>query len=120
MWRILRRAIVPALLVILGLLAIAQGVLYHRIPVVVEEEIKTTIDLPLPTPPASPDANSSSAPFVLPAMIKKTVTRIEKSTLIISEPELTRDLTIGGVVLLASGGLKRTYSSGKGPASCPT
>jgi hypothetical protein len=123
---IIRRAIVPVLLAVAGLVAIVEGVLYHPIRVLVETETKKKIDVPLPTPPGLPMNGRSprGTPFRRSTVIKKTVTQTELLPLMISEPDATRDVTVGGLERLVSGEhageLKRTYSGGKGPALCPT
>jgi hypothetical protein len=137
MWAIVRRAVVPVLLLILALLAIVAGLRFHPIAVladVVEErEMQKTIDVPLLLPPGLPMGDPSSPdgppapdamPFGGPTSVKEVVTYFDKVTVVkpvkVWEPELTRAVTVGGVVRLASGALKRPSSSGKGPAVCPT
>jgi hypothetical protein len=138
MWAIVRRSVVPVLLVIAGTLAIVEGVRYHPVTVLaektVERETTAVIDVPLPSPPGFSEGDPSSSdgpplpgdlPFAKPPMMKKTVTRVVEEVvdapIIISELDLTRDVTVGGVVRLASGALKRTYGiNSKGPAVCPT
>jgi hypothetical protein len=133
MWFIVRRAVAPTLLVAIGVAAIVMGVGFHPIVVLTEQTVEKTttevIDVPLPPPEAGPDGSGDLAadqiPFGMPTSIKKTVTRIqtvkEEKPLTISEPDFTRDVTVGGVVRLASGALRRTYGSeSKGPAECPT
>ncbi len=123
---IIRRAIVPVALVIAGLAALVEGIWYHPIPVLVEKETTKTIDVPLPLPPGPALGGSllPGMPLGGPSVIKRTVTEIDLVSLIISEPEATRDVTVGGLERLASGEnagqLKRTYSGSKGPALCPT
>ena len=131
---IIRRAIVPLLLIIVGIAGLVEGVLYHPIPVLVEQKTTKTIDIPLSAPP-DPSMNGSDSPgrrpsfprgmgFARPTVIKQTVTLTEFVALVISEPDATRDVTVGGLVRLDSGEhageLQRTYSGGKGPALCPT
>lgn len=120
--RIVRRAIAPTLLAIVGLAAIVWGVLFHRIPVLAEKETETTVEVPLMLPAPGLDGTSSpdEPSLDVPAFVKKTVTRMDEVTLILSEPELMRDISVGGVVRMASGELKRTYSGEEGPAKCPT
>jgi hypothetical protein len=136
MWFIIRRAVVPTLLVAVGIVAIIFGVGFHPVVVLtdvtVEKTTTATIDVPLGPPPEtgpgpdSPgDPSAGQIPFGMPTSIKKTVTRTEKvkeeKPLTISEPDLTWDVTRGGVVRLASGALKRTYGAeSTGPAGCPT
>jgi hypothetical protein len=123
---IVRRAIVPAALVIAGMAALVEGFWHHPIPVLVERETKKTIDVPLPLPPGPALGGSflPGMPFGGPSVVKKTITQIELAPLVISEPDATRDVTIGGLERLASGEqagqLKRTYTGSKGPALCPT
>jgi hypothetical protein len=131
MWTIVRRAILPAALLIAGLVALVEGVWYHPIPVLIEKETTKTIDVPLPDGPDmnGPFPGGRSAfppgmPFGGPAVVKRTVVQVDLVSLVISEPEVTHDVTIGGLERLTSGEhageLKRTYSGGKGPAVCPT
>jgi hypothetical protein len=127
MWSSVRRSVLPALLLIGGLVSIIYGAIFHSSPVLVEQETKTTIDVPLEFPPppgeASPNGGPAfpgGAPFGGPLQfIKKTVTRGDLVSVVESEAAMTREVTFGGVVRLDSGELKRTYS-GKGPALCPS
>jgi hypothetical protein len=119
MWSIVRRAISPALLLIGGVIALVYGTLYHRVPVLEETESQTTIDVPLEIPIPSPYGDNS--PFDSPqAVIKKTVTRIDRNIKIEPEGTIVREVTVGGVALQESGAIKRTYTGDKGPALCPT
>ena len=131
--RSIRRLMVPMLLVGFGVAAIVEGVWFHPISVLVEKETLATIDIPLMGPsvpsmdePPSPDGPPGAPPgmaFGAPTSIKKTVTRVDLVAQFITEPELTRDVSVGGVVRLDAGEhfgeLQRTYS-GKGPALCPS
>ena len=134
MWAVVRRAIVPSALAIAGLVLLVEGILHHPIHVLVEQKTTKTIDIPLSAPP-DPSMNGSDSPgrrpsfprgmgFARPAVIKQTVTLTELVALVISEPDATRDVTVGGLVRLDSGEhagkLQRTYSGDKGPALCPT
>jgi hypothetical protein len=69
-------------------------------------------------PPQQPAAAGSDAP--LPTGVSKKDVE-EKYVDVQDEPErvLVREITFGGVVRLANGQLKRTYS-GKPPALCPS
>ena len=128
MGRIIRRTILPVLLMIVGVAAIVEGMWYHPIAVVVKEETTTTvtINIPLPMPPgpsaddpSSPDGPPSFPPGA-PTSIKQSVERVDPAVVeMVPEPELMRDVSVGGVTRLASGELKRTYS-GNGPALCPS
>jgi hypothetical protein len=123
---ILRRAILPLALAIAGLAAIVEGVFYHSIRVLVETKTTKKIDVPLPTPPGLPlnGRSTRGMAFSRPAVVKRTVTQTELLPLMISEPETTRDVTVGGLERLVAGEhageLQRTYSGGKGSALCPT
>jgi hypothetical protein len=81
------------------------GAAFHSATVVAEEESK-------------PDGVSIQG---LPhADGTETYTSIMKE-LQLSEVVITRDITVGGLVRLASGLIKRTYAGDKPPASvCPT
>jgi hypothetical protein len=115
-WAVVRRAIVPGLLVLGGLASLVYGTMYHAEPVMEEQETTTTIDVPAAFIPGEFGRDAFA---VQPRSNKKTVTRVERVTKNASEPALIRDITVGGVALLDSGQLKRTYS-GKGPALCPS
>jgi hypothetical protein len=131
MWAIVRRAVVPGLLLSGGLASLIYGALFHEAPVVTEKETETTIDVPLALPPARPFGDGPSfgespsfpgGPLMgeAPAFVKKTVKRVDLVTIDESEPSLIREVTVGGVALQKSGELKRTYSGNAGPALCPT
>jgi hypothetical protein len=123
-----RRAVVPALLLIGGLAALLYGAMFHSAPVLEERETKTTIEVPAPLPPPPLGENRPGAEPGLPGegplgglpFVQQTVTRTDQVTLVESEPALMREVSVGGVVLLPSGQLKRTYSGDKGPALCPS
>lgn len=82
----------------------AYGILAHQITILVEEE-----------KPAKPKARSAaqwlnwSPEDDKPKLIEKTI----------SEITATRDVTVGGLIRLQNGTIKRTYS-GKPPSTCPT
>jgi hypothetical protein len=123
MGAIVRRAILPALLVIGGLASLIYGAMFRSVPVLEERQTKTTIQIPMAFPPEGPPGEPfppGGPPFGGPQpFLTKTVTRIDLVTVVESEPELIREVSVGGVALLDSGELKRTYS-GKGPALCPS
>ena len=52
MWAIVRRAVLPGLLLIGGLGSLIYGAMFHKATVIVSRETETTIDVPLP--PARP------------------------------------------------------------------
>jgi len=134
----IRRAIFPLLLLLGAVASIHYGAAYHSVPVLVEQEEEVEIDVPNPfalPPGLAPDSPLAQtppfgdpslgpppfgpAPFEVPA-IKQVVTRVTQTTKEMPEPALIRDVTVGGVVRLASGELKRTYSGDQGPSLCPT
>jgi hypothetical protein len=51
---------------------------------------------------------------VLPQQLDK-----KQPNLVLTEPQIVRDVTFGGLVRLDSGTIRRTYS-GKPPQACPT
>jgi hypothetical protein len=130
MGAVIRRAIVPIVLVIAGLVALVEGIWYHPIPVAVEKVTTKTINVSLPGPPMDGPSSPGGSPFPpgmpfgRPTVVKRTVTETMWESLIISEPDATRDVTVGGLERIVSGEhageLKRTYSGNKGPALCPT
>ena len=131
MWAIVRRAFLPVALLSGGLASLIYGAKFHSVPVVEERETEMTIEIPLPLPPGGPfDGGSRFAgppsfpgapPFGgPPPFVKKTIKRIDTVTVDESELSLTREVTVGGVALLPSGEIKRTYSGDAGPALCPT
>ena len=130
MWAIVRRAVLPGLLLIGGLGSLIYGAMFHKASVVEERETETTIDVPLGLPPARPFGEMSppgmppfpgGAPMdAAPAVIKKKVKRVDRVTVEMSEPSMIRDVTVGGLALSKSGELERTYSGDAGPAMCPT
>jgi hypothetical protein len=61
----------------------------------------------------------SSGPPVIPGVRLKKITEDYVDTTFDSEWAIVRDVTVGGLMLLPNGHLKRTYS-GKPPALCPT
>lgn len=51
---------------------------------------------------------------------KPPVSQVDKiDVLMLSEPKIIREVTIGGLIRLPTGMLKRTYS-GQSPSLCPT
>jgi hypothetical protein len=107
MWTIIRRAILPTILLFVGLASIVHGVKYHTITVFADEKSPVTIDVPRPFPQGPPQFSN------------KTLQKTTEVVINQSEPELIREVTVGGVALNESGKIKRTYS-GKPPSLCPT
>ncbi len=67
----------------------------------------------------NPFESGSQPPLPIPGIKMQKV--IEKYSELSNDPEwvIVRDVTVGGVIRLANGPLKRTYS-GKAPSLCPT
>ncbi len=124
MWAIIRRAVVPAVLLVGGLASLIYGAIFHAVPVVEDHESETTIEVPAefsPQPPMGENFAPDGAPFAAPLrMVKKKVTRVETVAALESEPAAMRDASVGGIELLESGELKRALVSNEGPALCPT
>jgi hypothetical protein len=92
----------PGLLVLAGIALLVCGAAFHFTPVLVEEEQKAA-------PEVSQAAPSPTEPSPAPTQLQ---------TIKESEPDLVREVTVGGVTL-DSGEIKRTYS-GKPLSKCPT
>jgi hypothetical protein len=137
MWRIFRRVMLPLLVLAVGVVVLVHGVKKHTAHVFEEQEIEITI-APPPTPflqPGGPPGfggppgmggmpgfdgpPGAMPPFgAPPPELRKVKQKIFVGK---DEPEMAivRDVTIGGLVLLDSGDLRRTYS-GQPPSLCPT
>ena len=91
----------PALLILAGLAMLIYGITFNSATVVAEKEAdKTSVQ-------TAPDDKPYSY-------------QIESfQTLQLSEPQVTRDVTVGGLVRLSTGTIKRTYT-GKPDLLCPT
>ena len=123
MWAIIRRAVLPALLLIGGLASLIYGAIFHSVEVLEDQETEATIEVPAefaPGPPGREAFPPGGAPFgeLLP-LVKKTVKQVETVAAMESEPLVMRDASVGGIELLESGELKRT-ARGEGPALCPS
>jgi len=129
-----KRVLFPTLLVLGGVVFVVYGVGFHATPVLVEQEIgqeqPPLPQLPPPFPfaeppwlvPETPETPPELAPPFLPVPEPpRPPEPAEKQivTLHQAEPHLIREVTVGGVIRLPSGEIKRTYS-GKPPAQCPT
>lgn len=135
---LIRRATLPVLLLVCGGALVVYGAAFHTLPVVEEEEIERTITIPSPFQdpsmfPGQPSGFPQPPPVPgLPPIVEKVITTV-RETKHDSEPMLIREATRGGVtfaqeeggfgvlgvILLARGELKRTYS-GEAPSLCPT
>jgi hypothetical protein len=150
MWSMIRRAVIPFLLLIVGAASFLYGSFFRIVPVLEEKETPTTIEVPAEVPPDAtmnepaptdesgtmrePSSMGEPGPMGGPSdfpggnfsgpppMVKKEVIRVDRNILAVPENGVVRDVTVGGLTLLSSGTIKRTYdsSSGKGPALCPS
>jgi hypothetical protein len=131
-----------------GIALLIYGLFCHTVTVEVEKERQISIAVPLPpemsplgnlSPPngfgspedANPFGGSSGNgdegnPFEPssmlpnpPGMKMEKVTEKYMEGLVVPELAIVEDVTVGGVVRLANGTLKRTYS-GKAPSLCPS
>ena len=126
MWTIIRRAIVPVLLLLGSIGSVIYGARFHTVQVMEEEEREISIAPPPGVfPPGMPFGDTGfggSPPGMPPGMPPPpafTTTVIETTSVPTSEPTLIWEVTFGGVARLELGELKRTYS-GKAPSLCPT
>jgi hypothetical protein len=143
MWTVILRSILPMIVLLAGIAAVVYGAVYHSQPVTEEQEIEIEIAPPpgFGGPPGfgppmddgfGPPMDDGFGPpmdggFGDPSMggmmppppfldkIKETVVITEPET----EASLMREVSIGGVTLLAEGILRRTYS-GDPPLLCPS
>ena len=128
MWRIVGRLILPVFLLVGGIASLIYGAKYHTAPVVEEKEIEVSLAPPmvegflpgLEGPPGFPPL-LEGPPGLMPPIIElppeRQIVSITKEE---PEPILIREITVGGVALLDSGELRRTYSGEAPPSLCPT
>jgi hypothetical protein len=128
---ILRRAVVPLLLVIAGIAAVIYGVKYHVTTVLEERTSQVKIKVPGSFSPGRPSFPGMDPMGGMPEMVDKTVTKKSLEKIYLTDPAMIRDATIGGLrpVQLSKTSddgkrtsewaLMRTYS-GKPPSLCPT
>jgi hypothetical protein len=123
MSKLIQRAIVPSLLLTAGIASLVYGSLFHAATVVEEQEVEESVPLPSPFGPpgaaGAPFGETGMPPFLPPERLVAKVKRKIVSEKVTAEAVLVREVTFGGVVRLANGELKRTYS-GKAPSLCPT
>jgi hypothetical protein len=93
------RALLPVFLGVVGVVFLLYAVCFHRTPVLVAQTPPADQTAVTETPPAQPE--------------EQTATIVE------SEPDLVREVSVGGVTRLASGEIKRTYT-GAPEKACPT
>jgi hypothetical protein len=115
------RALLPLLVFAGGIGCLVYGIGFHTASVAEEQEI----EVPIPPPPTfigpgQPFEGMPGGPAFpgfpsFPSKAKEKVIVTADN----SEPRLIRDVTVGGLILLASGEIRRTYS-GEAPSLCPT
>jgi hypothetical protein len=103
-------------LVVIGAALIIYGRTYHRRSVLIEREVTVT--------PPAPATQTAVRPFPFgpppsPQTAPAPVTYTAVLTLPLSEPDLIREATVGGLVRRPDGELKRTYAD-QPPEQCPT
>ena len=126
------RAAVPVFIVAGGIALLLHGARASSVQVTEMREEQRTIEVrQLAPPPPTPPPTGFSSLFGLrqppppaplppaPPPIRKTVTIEVPTPVETREPELVREVTVGGVIRLANGELKRTYT-GHAPSLCPT
>lgn len=129
MWGLVRRTTLPLLLVLSAAASLIYGAAMRSVPVTEEQEVEKTIVIPSPfgmpgfgdpMGDAGPGGQlaESDNPFASAELTQKVTQKIVVTH---DEPEtrLIREVTFGGVVRLASGELRRTYT-GDPPSLCPS
>ncbi len=109
-WKRVTRILLPIFLVWVGVVSIIYGGLVHARPVLVEQELV----VPPSLVEAGPFAQFRALPGQSPQGVRKRIVAIRQL-----EADLIREVTVGGVVRLQSGEIKRTYT-GDAPSGCPT
>lgn len=107
MWHV-GRVMLMALLALGGAACLAYGVLKHEREVLVEQKVEL--------PPGFPGQGPEVPGWGPPAPQTETTRTVGIGQ---SEPEIVRDITVGGLMRLDSGELKRTYT-GEAPSLCPS
>ena len=95
-----RSILAPALLILAGLAMLIYGIAFSSVTILTEKETeagKTSVQ-------TAPDDESPSG---------------QTENIQLSEPDITRDVTVGGLVRLSTGVIKRTYT-GEPESFCPT
>jgi hypothetical protein len=143
MWRIVQRILLPLVLLGVGIASLVYGLRSHTAEVFEEQEIEIALGPPAPPPPepglppelggmpgfpdpsgfggmpGMPGMGDPMSPFGAPPPELQKV----KQKIFVGkeepEPVLVREITIGGLMRLATGELQRTYT-GEPPSLCPT
>ena len=123
---ILQRGLLPIVMLGLGVVALVWGAKHHILEIFEEQEIKISIAPPPEmmqqmAPPGFPGGPDGGMPPLMPGPPPElqTVTQIVLVSKEESESQAVFEITIGGLALLETGELQRTYS-GAPPSLCPT
>ena len=93
-----RCILAPALLILASLAMLIYGIAFNSVTILAEKETDKT------STQTVPDDEFPSA---------------QTENIQLSEPDITRDITVGGLVRLSTGVIKRTYT-GEPESFCPT
>jgi len=113
-----RTFVLPLILVVIGVAFVIYAVLFNARtvfglpPAAGTEEISSAIVSGISTAPVvtpSPSTTSALTPAAAPST----------DSVLMSEPAMVLEVTVGGLTLAASGEIRRTYV-GAPPAACPT
>jgi hypothetical protein len=118
---ILQRGLLPIVMLGLGIALLVWGAQHHLLEIYEEQEIKVSI---APPPemmqPMGPPGMEGAPPFMAgPPPELQTVTQVVMVSKEEPESQAVFEITIGGLALLKTGELQRTYS-GAPPSLCPT
>jgi hypothetical protein len=124
---ILRRGLLPIVMLGLGIASLVWSAKHHVLEIYEEQEIKISLEMmqPMGPPgfPGGPDGGMEPGfmpPFMAgPPPELQTVTFFELVSKEEPESQAVFEITIGGLALLETGELRRTYS-GAPPSLCPT
>ncbi len=105
-----KRAVVPVLLLAIGVTLIVVGGGFHSREVLAQVEQKA---------PKIPDINLNRPAWMQAPVPVASGPRYVATWLQESEPVLIKEITVGGLALASDGRIKRTYS-GDMPSLCPT
>lgn len=115
-----QRILLPLLLLAAGVASLVYGFGYHTRAVITEQQVEEKITIPAPelAMPVPGELPGMAPPFPPPPMVRYEKRTVRSSK---AEPEsqLVFEVSIGGIALLESGELKRTYA-GKAPSLCPS
>jgi hypothetical protein len=123
---ILQRGLLPIVMLGLGIASLVWGAKHHILEIYEEQEIEISIAPPPEmmqpmSPPGFPGGpDGGMEPFMAgPPPELQTVTQIVLVSIEEPESQAVFEITIGGLALLETGELQRTYI-GAPPSLCPT